>query len=59
MTDTTWQPYMPADIYHRYVVPWLNAPAAQPPRDPAPAPINVVDPKQQPEPLTARSSAVA
>ena len=48
MTDTTWQPYMPADIYHRYVVPWLNAPAAPAPRDPAPAPINVVDPKQHP-----------
>ena len=48
MTDTTWQSYMPAEIYHQYVEPWLAAPAMQAPRDPAPAPINVVDPKQQP-----------
>ena len=58
MTDSTWQRYMPAEIYHRYVEPWLAAPAAQPPRDPAPAPINVVDPKQRPA-ATARSSRAA
>jgi hypothetical protein len=48
MTDSTWQSSIPADIYHRYVEPYLNAPMAQqPPRDPAPAPFNVVDPKQR------------
>jgi hypothetical protein len=46
MTDSTWQSVIPADIYQRYVEPYLNAPMAQPPRDPAPAPFNVVDPKQ-------------
>jgi hypothetical protein len=52
MTDTTWQTYMPPEIYHRYVEPCLTAPApALAPtirREPAPAPINVVDPKQRP-----------
>jgi hypothetical protein len=48
MTDTTWQSYMPAEIYHQYVEPWLTAPAPPLRREPAPAPINVVDPKQRP-----------
>ena len=47
MTDSTWQSSIPADIYDRYVEPYLNAPGEQPPRDPAPAPFNVVDPKQR------------
>ena len=53
MINSSWQAYMPVEMYTQYVEPWLAATSAEtlPDHPQGPGADNVVDPKQRPPAL--------
>ncbi len=49
MMNSSWQAFMPVEVYTQYVEPWLAATSAEvlPDHPQGPAPANVIDPKQR------------